>query len=256
MAISSALSPQQGINFRDLGGLPAQDGRLVRSGCLFRSGALDALSDDDLAQLAGLPLIHVVDYRDADESRLHPDRLWSGAVYHAVPANPLSAKVSASLDTLVGEAIHDFDAEAFMLELYRLLPFNNPAYHHLCALLRDSNTTSLVQHCAVGKDRTGIGSALVLFALGASKETVMQDYLLTQKTLAPFRDRMLSLFASRLDSHGLDKLNYVLSAHETCLQAAFDEIERQYGSIDRWLAREYQLDDVARAALQQRFLLP
>ncbi|SFN50632.1 Protein tyrosine/serine phosphatase [Izhakiella capsodis] len=256
MAISSPVNPQHGINFRDLGGLPAQDGRLIRPGCLFRSGALNELSDDDLLQLAGLPLIHVVDYRDAGESELHPDRLWPGAVYHVMPANPLSAKVSASLDTLVGEAIHDFDAESFMLELYRLLPFNNPAYRHLSALLRDPTTTSLLQHCAVGKDRTGIGSALVLFALGASKETVMRDYLQTQQNLAPFRDRMLSLFAAKLDTSGLGKLEYVLSVHRSCLQAAFEEIEQHYGSIDDWLAQEFQLDNSARALLQRRFLLP
>ncbi|PIJ50801.1 C4-dicarboxylate ABC transporter [Erwinia sp. OLTSP20] len=256
MALLSSVKPQQGINFRDMAGLPGRDGRRIRAGCLFRSGALNELNEEDLVQLAALPLIHVVDYRDHVESERHPDRLWTGAIYHAVPANPLHATVSASLDSLVSEAIHDFDAVAFMLELYRLLPFKNPAYQHLSALLRDPATTSLVQHCAVGKDRTGIGSALLLFALGASKQTVMEDYLLTQTALAPFRERMLSGFAGKLDEDSLGKLNYVLSVHPSCLQVAIDEIERQYGSIDSWLALEYQLDDVACAALQQRFLLP
>lgn len=256
MSMTSPIEPEQGINFRDMAGLAGKDGRLIRPGCLFRSGALSDLSDADLAQLAALPLVHVIDYRDPGECEHHPDRLWPGAIYHALPANPLSAQVSASLDTLVGEAIHDFDAEAFMRELYRQLPFSNPAYRQLAALLRDPATTSLVQHCAVGKDRTGIGSAILLFALGASVQTVMADYMLTQQTLAPFRDQMLTRFAARLDASGMAKLNYVLSVHPDLLQASLDEITRRYDSVEHWLAAEFQLDQAACAALQQRFLLP
>lgn len=250
----TAIALENGINFRDLGGLRMQDGRRVRPGMLFRSGALSDLSDADLSLLSTLPATAVIDYRDARESDIHPDRLWETASYYAAPANPLQAQVSASLDTLVSEAIHDFDADAFMLELYRLLPFENPAYRQLVDLLRDENTQTIIQHCAVGKDRTGIGVALVLFALGADKQTILQDYLMTQQTLAPFRDTLLTRFNDRLDASGLRKLDFVLSVHPHCLQAAFDEIEARYGTAQQWLAREYGLDADACDAIRSRFL--
>ncbi|MGV3346646.1 tyrosine-protein phosphatase [Enterobacteriaceae bacterium LUAb1] len=254
MTTDTAIALENGINFRDLGGLIMKNGRRIRSGCLFRSGALSSLSERDLIALSALPATAILDYRDASESTRHPDRLWAHARYFLSPANPLSTQVSASLDTLVNEAIHELDAEAFMLDLYRLLPFNNPAYHQLVHLLCNEEVQTLIQHCAVGKDRTGIGVALVLFALGADSETVMRDYMVTQQTLSPFRERMLTRFSHQLDACGLQKLAYVLSAHPDCMQAALDEIDTRYGSTDNWLAEEYQLDEAACQRLQGRFL--
>ena len=57
------LSLQGGINFRDLGGQLAADGRRVRSGKLLRSGALNRLTAEDLNHLDTLPLSRVLDYR-------------------------------------------------------------------------------------------------------------------------------------------------------------------------------------------------
>ena len=36
-------------------------------------------------------------------------------------------------------------------------------------------------HCTAGKDRTGIAAALVLLALGVSRDVVQADYLLTNE---------------------------------------------------------------------------
>jgi protein-tyrosine phosphatase len=42
----------------------------------------------------------------------------------------------------------------------------------------------VVFHCAAGKDRTGILTGLLLSALGVSDETIMEDYELTNLSLA------------------------------------------------------------------------
>ncbi len=68
-----------------------------------------------------------------------------------------------------------------MLQLYRQLPFNNPAYRQLAASLTTPFEGALLRHCAVGKDRTGVGCALTLFAVGCDSETVMEEYLLTRR---------------------------------------------------------------------------
>ncbi len=49
MTVSTRLHPSQlpldgGINFRDLGGNSAQDGRRIKPGLLFRAGSLDRSS--------------------------------------------------------------------------------------------------------------------------------------------------------------------------------------------------------------------
>jgi protein-tyrosine phosphatase len=250
-----SLAPLDGgINFRDLGGNSVADGRRIKRGLLFRSGSLERLTEDDCTFLAGVPVRSVLDYRDADEVQVKPDILWRGADYHHFPANPLSNEVNANLEKLTSDTLAGFDAQAFMLELYRRLPFGNAAYKQLAQLLSNVGNGAIVQHCAVGKDRTGIGSALVLFALGADEATVVEDYLLTETTLATFREQMLDQLSIRLSAPALGQFAYVLSAREEFLMTALSCIRDQYGSTDRWLEAEYGLGQNQREALQAFYL--
>jgi protein-tyrosine phosphatase len=250
-----SLAPLDGgINFRDLGGNSVANGRRIKRGLLFRSGSLERLTEDDCTFLAGVPVRSVLDYRDADEVLAKPDVLWNGADYHHFPANPLSNEVNANLEKLTSETLAGFDAQAFMLELYRRLPFGNAAYKQLAQLLSNVDNGAIVQHCAVGKDRTGVGSALVLFALGADEATVVEDYLLTETTLATFREQMLDQLSIRLNASALGQFAYVLSAREEFLMTALNCIRDQYGSTDRWLEAEYGLGQNQREALQAFYL--
>ncbi len=252
----SLVALDGGINFRDMGGNRAADGRLIKPGYLFRSGALDQLTDADCHRLNTLAIVNILDYRDPDEVQQKPDVVWAGANYIHVPANPLSDKVNGNLEKLTSNDnnLRAFNGREFMLELYRLLPFNNPAYRRLASLLEAPAEGGLVQHCAVGKDRTGVGSALILFALGADKNTVMEDYLLTEMTLAPFRQKMLTQLSQKLDEHALEQFGYVMSAREEFLSTALSVIEERYGSTDNWLEQEFSLTSQRREALYARYL--
>ncbi|MBJ7223427.1 MULTISPECIES: tyrosine-protein phosphatase [unclassified Brenneria] len=244
-----------GINFRDLGGNRAADGRLIRRGKLFRSGSLDLLSPADCEQLAGVPVTDILDYRDPDEIALKPDILWSGANYHPFPANPLRHEVTANLDSLGSDVLETFDSQAFMLELYRRLPFDNSAYRHLVSLLLQPDNGALVQHCAVGKDRTGMGSALVMLALGADEQTVIEDYLLTDTTLTPFRQQLMAHLSQTMSDKALGQFAYVLSVQEAFISTALQAIYERHGSVDSWLEAEYGLDNRARQFLQDKYLI-
>ncbi|AHG20494.1 C4-dicarboxylate ABC transporter [Chania multitudinisentens RB-25] len=250
-----SLAPLDGgINFRDLGGNSVADGRRIKRGVLFRSGSLERLTESDCAFLAEVPVRSVLDYRDADEVQARPDVLWQGVDYHHFPANPLSNEVNANLEKLTNETLAGFDAQAFMLKLYRHLPFNNSAYRQLAQLLVTPESGAIVQHCAVGKDRTGVGSALVLLALGADEATVVEDYLLTETTLAAFREHMLDQLSIRLNTAALAQFAHVLSAREEFLMTALSCIREQYGSADCWLESEYGLGPNQREALQAFYL--
>lgn len=250
-----SIAPLEGgINFRDLGGYTAAEGRRIKRGKLFRSGSLDRLTESDCLFLRDVPVQHILDYRDADEVAGKPDVVWQGARYLNLPANPLSDEVNANLEKLSNETLANFDARAFMLELYRRLPFSNQAYQLLSTLLQNPGNGAIVQHCAVGKDRTGIGSALILFALGADEATVMEDYLLTETTLAPFRGEMLDHLSRQLNEQSLGQFSYVLSAREEFLATALKEISARYSTVDGWLEQEYGLTAVVRDQLRQHYL--
>lgn len=113
---------------------------------------------------------------------------------------------------------------------------------------------ALLQHCAVGKDRTGVGCALTLFALGCDTPTVMEEYLLTHGTLNQVETGLLGLLGDQLSSRGRQNLAEILTVHESYLAAALSAIHERYASVDAWLEQEYQLTPDAREALRSRFL--
>ena len=254
--MTSVVQIKNGINFRDLGGIKTSDGRQIRSGMLYRSGEFSRLNDSEKNFLSDeLNLHYVLDYRDQHEIDRHPDNLWNNSQYINVPANPLSDEITASLtsdDIFVMKKYSPFD---FMVKLYQLLPFNNPAYKKLISLLLNANGKPLVQHCAVGKDRTGVGVALTLFALGVSEEVVMQDYLLTERYLNDYREAILSQNKNKLSPEEFEKQKTIFAAKEEFLNAAIDEIKKRYDTIDNWLIKEYQLDDKNRKILQDIYLI-
>lgn len=250
----SVLPLKGGINFRDLGGKKLSNGNKIKPSVLFRSGALDRLTQDDESVLQSQNLFQIIDYRDEVEIIAKPDVVWQGAHYVHAPANPLAKEVTANLDKLTPEILEQFDPQAFMFRLYELLPLNNPAYHQLVSMLQQPEKGGIVQHCAVGKDRTGVGSALVLFALGADLDTVMEDYLLTNETLAPYRKHLLEEHAKTMSESIVKKFEYVYSVREEFLHTALKSIEKQYGNVDKWLEADFGLGLKQREDLQQHFL--
>ncbi len=248
------LSLQGGINFRDLGGQRTADGRRVRSGKLLRSGALNRLTAEDLNHLDTLPLSRVLDYRDPGEVQRTPDKLSPLTHYLNAPANPPLGEVNAKVTELNAATLNALNGEQFMLQLYRQLPFNNPAYRQLAAWLTTPFEGALLQHCAVGKDRTGVGCALTLFAVGCDSETVMEEYLLTHGMLTQVEAWMLEMLGNDLTAQGRQSLSDILTVKESYLAAALSAIQQRYGNVDAWLAEEYQLTAPARVALQARLL--
>ncbi|EML1937911.1 tyrosine-protein phosphatase [Providencia sp. 21OH12SH02B-Prov] len=250
----SVLPLKGGVNFRDLGGKKLANGNKIKSGLLFRSGALNHLTEEDLIILQDQNLYQILDYRDVAEIKSKPDIVWDGAHYVNAPANPMAKEVSADLDKLTPELLEKFDPKIFMNRLYELLPLNNPAYYQLVNMLKQPEKGGIVQHCAVGKDRTGVGSALVLFALGADLDTVMEDYLLTNETLAPYRKHLLEEHAQRMSESAVKKFEYVYSVREEFLLTAINSINNHYGSIDKWLETDFGLDKSGRSVLQSYFI--
>lgn len=257
--MTSVIPIKNGINFRDLGGIKTKDGRQVRSGMLYRAGEFSRLTEDEKKFLSDeLKLHYVLDYRDQHEIDHHPDNLWADSHYINVPANPLNNEITASLTSDLKNDItvlKKYSPHEFMLKLYQLLPFNNLAYQTLISTLFKANGRPLVQHCAVGKDRTGIGVALVLFALGVSEEVVMQDYLLTEQCLQTFREQTLNQQKSQLTPEEFEKQKAIFATKKEYLSAAITAIKERYNTIDNWLAQEYDLDQKNREILQNIYLV-
>jgi protein-tyrosine phosphatase len=231
-------------NFRDLGGYPARDGRIVRWRQIFRSNHLGHLTAADIGVLRPLGLKSAFDFRGTEERTEAACGLPEIAV-HSLPVEP-TVVASLRARRANGTALSTADALDVMRDSYRSYAHQNtPRFRSLFAHLLEDRAP-LVIHCTAGKDRTGFACALILHALGVSKDLIAEDYLLTNRFYR--RDPSVS-------SDLPEDVRQVLgSVQSSFLAAAFDAISADYGDLDGYLSRGLGLGERERASLEARYL--
>jgi protein-tyrosine phosphatase len=214
-------------NFRDLGGYQGRDGRIVRWRRLFRSDHLAGLSASDRAELARLGLRRSFDFRGVTERAVTAYDL-PGVSQHSLPIEPTVVQSLAALRD-AGRRITPEHAVDAMRETY--LGFVRHGGQRFGTLLRHlaDDDAPAVFHCTAGKDRTGFAAALLLSALGVSREAIMDDFLLTN---ALYRREP---GASHTDLPQ-DVLEVLWRVQAGFLEAALQALEREHGGVEGYLA--------------------
>ena len=224
-------------NFRDYGGYAARDGRLKR-GVLWRSGQHTDATPDDLEGVHQLGIATVIDLRGDSERRKYPCQrhgAFEGAVlFH-----------SGETAGLEGRAVHDessaplvtaADAHAAMVRLYETLawrPVLVGTYRLYLDALAHREGVSLL-HCLAGKDRTGVGAALVHILLGVHPDDVMADYMLTN--FAGNIEKRIEAGAKHMRDRGMEEaaIRTLMSVHPEFLETALNAITARHGSVDSY----------------------
>ena len=165
-----------GFNMRDLGGYRTSDGRHVKWGRIIRSDDLHSLTDEDLVYLASIPVKTVADFRSLQEVRAMPDKLSpQGMTYVGLPITPGSLD---DLQSYIAMTPEEVEAKMEWMNVYfATSDEGRERYRELFRLLQETDDAAILFHCSAGKDRTGMGAALILYALGVPEQTVMEDYL-------------------------------------------------------------------------------
>lgn len=216
---------QSASNFRDLGGLTGLDGRRMRLRRVYRSDHLAALTPQDRATLQGLGVTHRIDFRGVAESATLPSDV-DGLTTLALSIEPT---VVHRVQALLAQGTEPTEAEAvaLMCQTYRGFAREAaPVYARFFRHLLD-HSTPLVFHCTAGKDRTGFAAALLLGALGVSRDDILHDYLLTNQLYV-----RSPLVEARGPKHVMDVL---WSVQPAFLEAAFATIEQDFGGLPRYL---------------------
>jgi protein-tyrosine phosphatase len=122
-------------------------------------------------------------------------------------------------------------------------------------LLTLDNGQALLFHCTAGKDRTGIGAALVLSALGVDRRTILRDYAATDTYWRAGREQSLQRMAQAgLSAEAVNAVRPLLAANPAYLAGTFAAIDKQYGSVDKYLATELGLTPRKLATLRAKYL--
>jgi len=240
------------VNFRDLGGYKAAGGKHVRWDRVYRSADISKLSDSDMAVLQDRHIASVVDFRGTQESKQAPDRLNPGMDYILCPAGSDNTmgdwmKTIAAIKT---ESGGDSMMRVYYSKTEFLADRYKPFFDKLLAL---PDNQALLFHCTAGKDRTGIGAALLLYALGVPYDTIMADYTATNYYRAGENERMVRGMVQGM--HIAEPLaRGMMGAKREYLETSFAAIRKDYGSIDNFLQGPIGLDESRRKALREKFL--
>ena len=241
------LPLQGGRNFRDMGGYRTRDGRQVRWRLLYRSGAMSELTGADYAYLSRLGIRSVCDLRSASERQSAPT-VWKGKSDYWTSDLGQGGDMR-SLFTGTGQRTPE-KMQAAMTNMYRTLPVSQKhAYTHMFKELV-AGRVPLVFNCTAGKDRTGVAAALILTALGVPRETVIQDYLLTNELV----DLNEALSKGLLASMPPAVIAPVLRADRAYIEATFDELDKRYGSVEAYLRKELGVAPAQLRAMRARLL--
>jgi len=217
------------VNFRDLGGYPAEGGRTMRWRTIYRSDSLSDLTDSDVCGFRQLGINTLCDFRLSEESERKPNRLPSG---HRINVVPLRFVPEGTLDMLSAIDRGQYgpaDVEREVLIHYRKFVNEHASeYRRVFEVILSKDSLPLLMHCTSGKDRTGFAAAAVLLAVGVPREIIVEDYAMTND----FRRDIRHLFSNAVSKPTIDALT---SANPRYIEAALDEIGARFGTTEAWL---------------------
>ncbi len=212
-------------NFRDLGGYQNNRGQSVRWRRLFRSDALQDLTDKDAefaSQELGVGL--VVDLRNSNEAQrdgIGPLPVL-GANYRHFPL-------------LEERGIPPFtggDVAERLSATYQWLTNNSGGLlAEAVNAIGEVGGESVVFHCSAGKDRTGVLAALLLEVLGVDADTITADYLLTNEAIEGVLKRIKAMESSSTVTA------QSLAAQPAAFQLFQETLHREYGGAESYLLR-------------------
>ena len=258
-------------NARELGGLVMQDGRTIREGVLVRSGELSKASDADVALLKErFALTDVFDFRFELERSRKPDREMEGvtntwlstlpqaflSAFASGRADSTTVQSASLLEALASYAFHP-QAQEMAQKLYPAIVTDTTSQKRYGEFLRGvlEAKGGALWHCSQGKDRCGWGSAFVLAALGAGRETIVEDFALSNVS---YEKAVEALSAQVVQKGGgepeLAFIRAMVGVSVENFERTLEMIDAQYGSLPAYLEKALGFTAAEQQEMKEKYL--
>ncbi|NNL66852.1 MAG: tyrosine-protein phosphatase [Myxococcales bacterium] len=233
------------FNFRDLGGYATRDGRRLRTGRVYRADGLQELSPRDLDHLCGeRALGHVIDLRSSVEVEAHGrGSIETRATLHPVPL------FEQTRESAAGEMARNMPGNMGDLYFLMLTAASGPIAR-VVRLLAEVDAPA-VFHCAAGKDRTGLISALLLSLLDVPDETIVADYAVSRRNLDRINARLDASETYQRLMNDLPEGAY--DADPDAMRHFLARVRAEHGSFEGF-ADSAGIDAALRGRLRERLL--
>ena len=243
------------INFRDMGGYHTANGQRVRTGLLYRAGALGDITEKGMAQLQELDIKLICDLRSEEEEVAAPDKL---------PQDP--ALIYVHLPLLAEDNRRErvmtlfFNRRKFttmMPDMYTRVIIDGNAHLYGDILRRIANADNLptLIHCTAGKDRTGVAAMLILSLLGVPEDVILADYSLSNLYYDSYlKFGTLAIGSVAWTGVKAEDLQPLFISHPDTLKAAIAHIHRKYGSVENYLRSAAGVNDEIQRKIKMNLL--
>lgn len=222
------------FNLRDLARLPEQT-HVLTPYSYYRCGALRHMNSKEREAFASLGVKTVIDLRTYVERRNKPDDPLPGVnVLHI----PLLKEETMGITH--GRGVFAYGAPPDMRVLYAGLVTNPESIEALKQVMDvifdPKREGAIAWHCTAGKDRAGLVTALFLYAIGASEEEILEDYVKSNATSEPKGRTYRRLIRLLMWNKPLSEAVYkTMLAVPEYLLSAFDAIKESWGDVKTFL---------------------
>lgn len=230
-------------NARQLGGYKIGNQR-IKDNLLLRSAKLSGLSEADSILLGEKYKVQCIyDFRGKEESLSAPDiipgkaRYLSLALSFTGEENDTDTKFENEeqmIGMLLQYAEHP-SVQAMCINMYDIIFFDKSSQEVYRKFFADLLTVNpedgaVLWHCTQGKDRAGSASAMLLAALGANRELIMADFILSKDYYDPIASKIKAETETQKTV-----INTLISANPEIFEATLDKVDAKYGSFRNYL---------------------
>ena len=251
-------------NARQLGGYQIGN-RRIKDNLLLRTAKISELSKEDSTLLCDKYRVHCIyDFRCKEESLSAPDVIPGKARFLSLALSFTGEESESGTDTkfeneeqMIGMLLQYADhpsVQAMCTSMYDVIFFEQSSLEVYRKFFADLLTVkpedgAVLGHCTQGKDRAGSASAMLLAALGADRELIMADFILSKD----YYDPMAAKIKTETESQK-KVINTLVSANPVVFEATLDKVDAKYGSFRNYLTECIGVTPEMMDVLRNRFL--
>lgn len=214
------------LNVRDLGGYACEDGSVTKFGRFLRCGILQGPNEEDIEELRSLhPVTTVFDLRGTFEvEESSPTyRQTPGVDYYHVPLLEINPAEENSSSRTLKDAYLD------------ILETKKESLRDIFHTIASAKPGTVLYHCTLGKDRTGVLSALLLGLCGVDEMDIIADYQVSETYASPVASMMLRISLKHADEATKENLISHMRSPAENMRCVLEYLDDKYDWVVGYL---------------------
>jgi protein-tyrosine phosphatase len=229
--LSRQINFQSIPNFRDIGGYRTNKGKTVAWRRIFRSGNLNRMTEEDFGKLKEeIRLATVIDLRSAEEIGRQGVGLHSQSDIRYHNISFITDGGNREADERRFRTFSNMGQ--FYMDIVRDKGFGRRIIQAMEVIAEEENHP-LIFHCAVGKDRTGVLSAMLLSVIGVQDSDIIEDYTMSGLYIEELLQRISS--DPKIAEAVKPLPDYFWTATPESIILFLTTLRQEYGSIPGYL---------------------